>query len=186
MGRSPEIVEDQVTYPLVSSLQGLPEVKAVRANSMFGMSFIFIIFDDNTDLYFARTRVLERLSTVQAQLPSGVVPTLGPDGTGVGHVFWYTVESDEHDLATLRSVQDWYIRYKLAAVDGVAEVASIGGYLKQYQVDVNPEKLRAYNISISEVINAIQRSNNEVGGKLIEVSSAEYFVRGQGYIKGKS
>src|SRR4030042_3550860 len=128
MGRSPEIVEDQVTYPLVSSLQGLPEVKAVRANSMFGMSFIFVIFDDNTDLYFARTRVLERLSTIQSQLPPGVKPVLGPDGTGVGHVFWSTVESDKHDLAALRAIQDWYIRYKLSSVDGVADVASIGGF----------------------------------------------------------
>jgi copper/silver efflux system protein len=186
MGRSPEIVEDQVTYPLVSALQGLPEVKAVRANSMFGMSFIFVIFEDNTDLYFARTRVLERLSTVQNQLPPGAVPVLGPDGTGVGHVYWYTVESDNHDLATLRSVQDWYIRYKLASVEGVAEIASIGGFIKQYQVDINPDRLRAYNVSISEIVNAIQRSNNEVGGKLLEVNDAEYFVRGQGYIKEKS
>src|SRR5690554_2143040 len=185
MGRSPQIVEDQVTYPLVSGLQGLPDVKAVRANSMFGMSFIFVIFEDNTDIYFARTRVLERLSTIQSQLPAGVTPTLGPDGTGVGHVFWYTVESDQHDLGTLRAIQDWYIRYKLSAVDGVAEVASIGGYVKQYQVDVNPDKLRAYDISTSDVISAIQRSNNEVGGKIIEASDAEYFVRGQGYIQSK-
>jgi copper/silver efflux system protein len=183
MGRSPEIIEDQVTYPLVSALQGLPDVKAVRANSMFGMSFIFVIFDDAADQYFARTRVLERLSTVQAQLPPGVTPVLGPDGTGVGHVYWYTVESDEHDLATLRSIQDWYIRYKLSAVEGVAEVASIGGFLRQYQVDVNPDKLRAYDVSISDVVNAVQRSNSEVGGKLLEISDAEYFVRGQGYIK---
>ena len=185
MGRSPQIVEDQVTFPIVSGLQGLPDVKAVRANSMFGMSFVFVIFDDNVDLYFARSRVIERMNTIQAQLPTGVVPTLGPDGTGVGHVFWYTVEGKDYDLGTLRSVQDWYIRYKLAAVDGVAEVASIGGYVKQYQVDVNPNDLRAYNLTVSDVVNAVQRSNNEVGGKIVEVSDAEYFVRGQGYIKSK-
>lgn len=183
MGRSPQIVEDQVTYPIVSALQGLPEVKAVRGSSMFGMSFVFVIFGDNTDLYFARTRVLERLSTVKTQLPGGVTPTLGPDGTGVGHVFWYTLDSKQHDLGTLRSIQDWYVRYKLASVEGVAEVASIGGFVKQYQVDIDPVKLRAYNVSTSDVASAIQRSNSEVGGKLIESSSAEYFIRGQGYIK---
>src|ERR1035437_6190873 len=183
MGRSPQIVEDQVTYPLVSALQGLPEVKAVRGSSMFGMSFVFVIFGDNTDIYFARTRVLERLSTVKAQLPGGVTPTLGSDGTGVGHVFWYTLDSKQYDLANLRSIQDWYVRYKLASVEGVAEVASIGGFVKQYQVDIDPVKLRAYNISTSDVSSAIQRSNSEVGGKIIESNSAEYFIRGQGYIK---
>ncbi len=185
MGRSPQIIEDQVTFPIVSGLQGLPDVKAVRANSMFGMSFVFVIFDDNVDAYFARSRVLERMNTIQAQLPSGVVPSLGPDGTGVGHVYWYTVESKDYDLGTLRSIQDWYVRYKLSSVEGVAEVASIGGYVKQYQVDVNPSDLRAYNLTVSDVVNAVQRSNNEVGGKIIEVSNAEYFVRGQGYIKSK-
>ena len=185
MGRSPQIIEDQVTFPIVSGLQGLPDVKAVRANSMFGMSFVFVIFEDNVDLYFARSRVIERMNTIQAQLPASVVPTLGPDGTGVGHVFWYTVEGKDYDLGTLRSIQDWYIRYKLAAVDGVAEVASIGGYVKQYQVDVNPNDLRAYNLTVSDVVSAVQRSNNEVGGKIVEVSDAEYFVRGQGYIKSK-
>lgn len=183
MGRSPQIVEAQLTFPIVSSLQGLPEVTAVRAASMFGMSFVFVIFEDNTDIYFARTRVLERLSTVRASLPPGVTPSLGPDGTGVGHVFWYTVEGKGYDLGTLRAVQDWYIRYKLASVEGVAEVASIGGFVRQYQVDINPIQLRAYNITVSDVINAIQRSNNEVGGKIIEASDAEYFVRGQGYIR---
>jgi Cu(I)/Ag(I) efflux system membrane protein CusA/SilA len=186
MGRSPQIIEDQVTYPIVSGLQGLPQVKAVRATSMFGMSFVFVIFDDGVDTYFARTRVLERMNTIQAQLPSGVVPSLGPDGTGVGHVFWYTVEGKGYDLGTLRAIQDWYIRYKLSSVDGVAEVASIGGFVKQYQVDVNPNDLRAHNITISEVVNAIQRSNNEVGGKILEISDAEYFIRGQGYIQSKN
>jgi Cu(I)/Ag(I) efflux system membrane protein CusA/SilA len=185
MGRSPEIVEAQLTFPLVSALQGLASVKAVRATSMFGMSFVFVIFEDNTDIYFARTRVLERLSTIKGQLPPGVTPTLGPDGSGVGHVYWYTVEGEGYDLGTLRSVQDWYIRYKLSAVEGVAEVASIGGFVKQYQVDIDPVKLRAYNVTPAMVMNAIQRSNNEVGGKLIEVSDAEYFIRGQGYIQSK-
>lgn len=186
MGRSPQIVEDQVTYPIVSGLQGLPQVKAVRAASMFGMSFVFVVFDDGVDTYFARTRVLERMNTIQAQLPAGVVPSLGPDGTGVGHVFWYTVEGDGYDLGTLRSIQDWYIRYKLSSVDGVAEVASIGGFVRQYQVDINPNDLRAYNLTVSDVVNAIQKSNNEVGGKLLEISDAEYFVRGQGYIQSKN
>lgn len=186
MGRSPQIIEDQVTYPIVSGLQGLPQVKAVRATSMFGMSFVFVIFDDGVDTYFARTRVLERMNTIQAQLPPGVVPSLGPDGTGVGHVFWYTVEGKGYDLGTLRAIQDWYIRYKLSSVDGVAEVASIGGFVKQYQVDVNPNDLRAHNITISDVVNAIQRSNNEVGGKILEISDAEYFIRGQGYIQSKN
>lgn len=193
MGRSPQIIEDQITYPLTSSLQGLAGVKAVRGSSMFGMSFVFVIFDDATDLYFARTRVAERLSVVKAQLPPAAVPTLGPDGTGVGHVFWYTVENTsdtntnkkatKHDLAELRAIQDWYIRYQLSAVEGVAEVASIGGFVRQYQVDVDPMRLRAYNLSMNEVVSAIQRNNSEVGGKLIEMNSSEYFVRGQGYIR---
>lgn len=185
MGRSPQIIEDQVTFPIVSGLQGLPDVKAVRANSMFGMSFVFVIFNDNVDTYFARSRVLERMNTIQAQLPAGVVPSLGPDGTGVGHVYWYTVEGKDYDLGTLRSIQDWYVRYKLSSVEGVAEVASIGGFVKQYQVDVNPNSLRGYNLTVSDVVNAIQRSNNEVGGKILVVSDAEYFIRGQGYIKSK-
>jgi Cu(I)/Ag(I) efflux system membrane protein CusA/SilA len=182
MGRSPEIVEQQVTYPISSALQGLPEVKAVRASSMFGMSFVFVIFNDNTDLYFARNRVIEKLALVRSELPPNVTPILGPDGTGVGHVFWYTVEGKNYDLATLRSVQDWYLRNKLVSVEGVAEIASIGGFVKQYQVDIDPNKLRAYNVTIGELAGAIQRNNNEVGGKLLEISNAEYFVRGQGYI----
>ncbi|MCX6173878.1 MAG: CusA/CzcA family heavy metal efflux RND transporter [Ignavibacteriales bacterium] len=185
MGRSPQIIENQITFPIVSGLQGLPHVKAVRATSMFGMAFVFVIFEDGVDTYFARTRVLERMNTIQAQLPGGVVPSLGPDGTGVGHIYWYTVEGKGFDLGALRAVQDWYIRYKLSSVDGVAEVASIGGFVKQYQVDVNPTDLRAYNLTVSDVVNAVQRSNNEVGGKILEVSDAEYFVRGQGYIKSK-
>ena len=182
MGRSPEVVEQQVTYPISSALQGLPEVKAVRATSMFGMSFVFVIFNDNTDLYFARNRVVEKLALVRSQLPANATPILGPDGTGVGHVFWYTVEGKTYDLATLRSVQDWYLRNKLVSVEGVAEIASIGGFVKQYQVDIDPTKLRAYNVTVNELVSTIQRNNNEVGGKLLEISNAEYFVRGQGYI----
>jgi copper/silver efflux system protein len=182
MGRSPEIVEQQVTYPISSALQGLPEVKAVRATSMFGMSFVFVIFNDNTDLYFARNRVAEKLALVRSQLPANATPILGPDGTGVGHVFWYTVEGRTYDLATLRSIQDWYLRNKLVSVEGVAEIASIGGFVKQYQVDIDPIKLRAYSVTVNDLVSAIQRNNNEVGGKLLEISDAEYFVRGQGYI----
>ncbi|MBM2814771.1 MAG: metal ion efflux pump, family, inner rane protein [Ignavibacteria bacterium] len=185
MGRSPDIIEQQVTYPLVTNLQGLPGVKAVRASSMFGMSFIFVIFEDNVDIYFARTRVLERLATISSSLPNGVTPVLGPDGTGVGHVYWYTVEGKGYDLGTLRTLQDWFIRYKLVSVPGVSEIASIGGYVRQYQVDIDPSKLRSYNVSTSDVVNTIQRSNNEVGGKLLELNDAEYFVRGQGYIQDK-
>ncbi len=186
MGRSPEIVEQQITYPISSALQGLPDVKAVRATSMFGMSFVFVIFEDNVDVYFARNRVIEKMALVQAQLPPGVTPVLGPDGTGVGHVFWYTVDGPGYDLATLRSIQDWYLRYKLVSVDGVAEVASIGGFVKQFQVDVDPLRMRAYQVTVADIAAAIQRNNNEVGGKLLEISDAEYFVRGQGYITSTS
>ncbi len=185
MGRSPQVVEDQVTYPLASALQGLPDVKAVRASSMFGMSFIFVIFNDGVDLYFARQQVSERLIAARASLPAGATPVLGPDGTGVGHVFWYTVEGKGYDLATLRGIQDWFIRYKLAAVDGVAEVASIGGFVRQYQVDVDPERLREYGLAFGDVVTAVQRGNNEVGGKLLESSDAELLVRGQGYLRDR-
>ncbi len=182
MGRSPQLVEDQITFPLTTALQGIPEVHAIRAQSMFGMSFIFIIFEEKTDLYWARSRVLEKLSVVQPLMPQGAKIQLGPDGTGVGHVFWYTVEG-KYDLGTLRAIQDWYIKLNLQGVAGVAEVASIGGFVKQYQVDIDPNKIKAYNVSMSEIRNAIMRSNNDVGGKILEISDAEYFVRGQGYIQ---
>ncbi|MCX6143826.1 MAG: CusA/CzcA family heavy metal efflux RND transporter, partial [Ignavibacteriales bacterium] len=181
MGRYPQIIEDQVTFPLVTALQGIPAVHAVRAQSMFGMSFVYLIFDESTDIYWARSRVLEKLSTIQSALPQGVKMQLGPDGTGVGHVFWYTVEGKQ-DLGTLRAIQDWYIKLNLQGVPGVAEVASIGGYVRQYQVNVNPEKMKAFGITLSDIKTAVMRSNNEVGGKIIEMSDAEYFVRGQGYI----
>src|SRR5207248_4958177 len=143
-GRSPQEVEDQITYPLTVSLQGLPGVRVVRASSAFGFSMINVIFEDNVDLYWARTRVLERLNLVTAQLPAGVVPTLGPDATGIGQVFWYTLESDQMNLRDLRTLQDWFVRYQLNSVPGVAEVASVGGYVQQYQIDVDPNRLRAY------------------------------------------
>ncbi len=182
MGRSPQLIEDQVTFPLTTALQGIPEVHAIRAQSMFGMSFIFIIFEEKTDLYWARSRVLEKLSVVQPLMPQGSKVQLGPDGTGVGHIFWYTVEG-KSDLGTLRAVQDWYIKLHLQGVPGVAEVASIGGYVKQYQIDIDQNKMKAYNVSITDVRNAVMRSNNDVGGKILEISDAEYFVRGQGYIQ---
>jgi Cu(I)/Ag(I) efflux system membrane protein CusA/SilA len=181
-GRSPQEVEDQVTYPLTVNLQGLPGVRTVRSSSAFGFSMINIIFEDDVDVYFARTRVLERLNLASGFLPPGVVPTLGPDATGVGQVFWYTVEGP-YDSGTLRSLQDWFIRYQLNSVPGVAEVASIGGFVRQYQIDVDPVKLRAYNMPISTVFAAIQRSNNNVGAKVVEVNDMEYVVRGVGLIE---
>jgi copper/silver efflux system protein len=183
MGRSPKIMEDQITYPLVSNLQGLPKVKAVRAQSMFGMSFIYVIFEDNVDIYWARSRVLEKLNYASSFLPTGVIPTLGPDGTGVGHVYWYTVEGKDYDLAELRAIQDWYIRYQLNSVPGVAEVASVGGFVKQYQVDLDPNKLVAYDVNFNSIVDAIKNTNRDVGGKIIESNSIQMFVRGQGYVK---
>ncbi|MEO6940315.1 MAG: CusA/CzcA family heavy metal efflux RND transporter [Candidatus Kapaibacterium sp.] len=184
MGRSPQIVEDQITFPLVSALQGLPKVKDVRAQSMFGMSFIYVIFDEDAELYWARTRVLEKLATVQSTLPAGAKTSLGPDGTGVGQVFWYTVESTDkaHDLTSMRTLQDWFVKPQLQSVEGVAEVASIGGYVRLYQVNVDPEKLRAYGVTLDDVRASIQRSNNEVGGKIVEMNQREHFVRGLGYL----
>ncbi|HEX6189035.1 MAG TPA: CusA/CzcA family heavy metal efflux RND transporter [Pyrinomonadaceae bacterium] len=183
MGRSPQEVEDQVTYPLVTNLQGLPGVRVVRASSAFGFSMINIIFEDNVDLYWARTRVLERLNLVTAQLPQGVTPTLGPDATGVGQIFWYTLESDQMNLRDLRTLQDWFVRYQLNSVPGVAEVASVGGYVQQYQVDVDPNKLRSYGMPLSMVIEAIERSNKNVGGNVVEQSGQWAVVRGVGLIQ---
>jgi len=184
MGRSPQLVEDQITFPLVRALQGVPQVHAIRAASMFGMSFIYIIFNETTDLYWARSRVLEKLSTVQSALPQGAKMQLGPDGTGVGHVFWYTVEGN-YDLGTLRAIQDWYVKLNLQGIQGVAEVASVGGYVRQYQVDVDPNKMKGYSVTLADIRNAVMRSNNDVGGKILEVSDQEYFVRGQGYIQSQ-
>ena len=182
-GRSPQEVEDQVTYPLVTNLQGLPGVRVVRGSSAFSFSMINVIFEDSVDLYWARTRVLERLNLVTAQLPSGVLPTLGPDATGVGQIFWYTLESDQMNLRDLRTLQDWFVRYQLNSVPGVAEVASVGGYVQQYQVDVDPNKLRSYSIAVSTVVEAVQRSNNNVGGNVIEQAGQWAVVRGIGLIQ---
>jgi len=182
MGRAPQLVEDQITFPLVTALQGVPQVHAIRAQSMFGMSFIYIIFQESTDPYWARSRVLEKLSTIQATLPPGAKMQLGPDGTGVGHVYWYTLEGP-YDLGTLRAIQDWYVKLNLQGINGVAEVASVGGYVRQYQVDVDPLRMKAYGVSLADIRYAVVRSNNDVGGKLLEVSDAEYFIRGQGYIQ---
>src|SRR5947208_971258 len=182
-GRSPQEVEDQVTYPLVTNLQGLAGVRVVRASSAFGFSMINVIFEDNIDLYFARTRVLERLNLVTHQLPELVVPTIGPDATGVGQVFWYTLESEQLNPRDLRTLQDWFVRYQLNSVPGVAEVASVGGYVQQYQVDVDPNKLRAYNIPLSTIVQAVQRSNNNVGGNVVEQAGQWAVVRGIGLIE---
>src|SRR5215208_5720266 len=182
-GHSPQEVEDQVTYPLTTNLQGLAGVRVVRSQSAFGFSMIYVVFEDDVDLYFARTRVLERMSLVTKSLPAGVAPTLGPDATGVGHVFWYTVESPTLSLRELRTLQDWFIRYQLNAVPGVAEVASVGGHVQQYQVDVDPNRLRAYNLPLSAVVAAVRGSNLNVGGSVLESNGAWLIVRGVGLIE---
>jgi Cu(I)/Ag(I) efflux system membrane protein CusA/SilA len=183
MGRSPQEVEDQITYPLTVSLQGLPGVRVVRSTSAFGFSMINVIFEDAVDVYFARTRVLERLNLLAKSLPPGVAPTLGPDATGVGHVFWYTVEGQGYSLQDLRSLQDWFIRYQLNAVPGVAEVASVGGTVRQYQIDVDPNRLRAFRMPLSAVVDAVLRSNRNVGGNVVEASGTWSVVRGLGLIE---
>ncbi len=183
-GQAPQVVEDQVTYPLTTAMLGVPFAKAVRGYSFFGYSFVYIIFEDGTDMYWARSRVLEYLNYVAGRLPEGVAPTLGPDATGVGWVFEYAIDGgDQYDLQQLRSIQDWFLRYELMSVPGVAEVASIGGYVKQYQVEVDPNKLLAYDVPLSKVRSALQRSNNDVGGRLVEMGETEFMVRGLGYIQ---
>ena len=184
-GQAPQVVEDQVTYPLTTAMLSVPRSKIVRGYSFFGYSFVYIIFEDGTDMYWARSRVLESLNFVSSKLPEGVTPTLGPDATGVGWVYEYALvdKTGKHDLAQLRSIQDWYLRYPLQTVHGVAEVASVGGYVKQYQVEVDPNALQAYGITLAKVKQAIKRSNNDVGGRLIEVAETEYMVRGLGYIR---
>jgi CzcA family heavy metal efflux pump len=183
MGRSPQVIEAQVTYPLVSNLQGIPKVKNIRGASMFGMSFVYIIFEDNVDIYWARTRVLERLNYAQRLLPQSVVPTLGPDGTGVGHIFWYHLEAKGMDLGEQRALQDWYVKFALQTVPGVAEVASFGGFEKQYQLVLDPLKMQYYNVSMMEVMDAVKTNNNDVGGRKFEMSDMSYIIRGLGYIK---
>src|SRR6188474_3581200 len=181
-GHSPQEVENKITYPMTVSLQGWRGVRAVRSQSAFGFSMIYAVFEDNVDLYFARARVLERMSLVAKALPVGVVPTLGPDATGVGHVFWYTLESPTLSLRDLRTVQDWFVRYQLNAVPGVAEVASVGGYVQQYQIDVDPNRLRQYGLPLSAVVSAVRDSNVNVGGNVLESNGAWLIVRGIGLI----
>ena len=185
MGRSPDLIEDQITYPIVSALISTPHVKAVRGFTDFGISYVYVIFQDGTDMYWARSRVVEYLQGIRGQLPDGVNPVIGPDATGVGWVFEYALvdETGEHSLADLRSFQDWYLRYWLASVPGVAEVASIGGFVKQYQVNVDPNKLAAFGLGVKQVIDAIKMSNNDVEGRLLEFAGREYMVRGRGYLK---
>lgn len=183
MGRSPQVIEDQVTYPLVSNLQGIPKVSNIRGSSMFGMSFVYVIFEDDVDIYWARTRVLERLNFAQRLLPAGATPSLGPDGTGVGHIFWYHLHAPQMDLGEQRALQDWYIKLALQTVPGVAEVASFGGFEKQYQLVVDPVKLQFYNLSLMEVMNKVKANNNDVGGRKFEMSGMAYIIRGLGYIK---
>jgi Cu(I)/Ag(I) efflux system membrane protein CusA/SilA len=184
-GQSPDLVEDQITYPISSSLLAAPKVNFVRGQSMFGMSFVYVIFEDGTDMYWARSRVLEYLSSAMDDLPEGVTPTLGPDATGVGWVFQYALSdtSGKNDLQQLRSLQDWNVRYALSSVPGVAEVASVGGYVKEYQVQVDPARLRAYGVSIHEVVRAVRESNEDVGGQTLEISGHEHVIRGRGYIE---
>ena len=183
MGRSPQIIEDQVTYPLVTYLQGLPQVKYVLGSSMFGMSFVYVIFDDETDVYWARERVLERLNYATRLLPEGVTPTLGPDGTGVGHILWYTFDAPGMDLGEQRAIQDWYVKFGLQNVQGVSEIASFGGFQKQYQVTLDPNKLNYYGLSVPEVIQSVRANNNEAGGRKFEMSDIGYIIKTTGYLK---
>jgi len=186
MGRSPQVIEDQITYPLVSNLQGIPKIKNVRGTSMFGMSFVYIIFEDDVDVYWARTRVLERLNYAQRLLPEGVTPSIGPDGTGVGHIFWYHLEAPNMDLGEQRSLQDWYVKFALQNVPGVAEVASFGGFQKQYQIVIEPHKLTYYGLTLMDVLKAVKSNNNDVGGRKFEMTDMSYIIRGLGYIKNIS
>ena len=183
-GQAPQIVQDQVTYPITTRMLGVPNAQVVRGYSFYGFSFVYVIFDDGTDPYWARSRVLEYLSGLSGSLPAGVAPSLGPDATGTGWAFIYALNSDRHDLGELRSMQDWYLRYQLTGVEGVAEVASIGGFVKQYQVIVDPIRLRAYNLSVSDIASAVERSNSEVGGRSLEMAEKEFILRVRGYAQG--
>ena len=191
-GRSPQDIEDQVTYPLTTALLGIPDVKTVRSFSMFGFSTIYVIFNENVEFYWSRSRILEKLNSLPSgTLPNNVQPTLGPDATALGQVFWYTLEGQDKDgnptggwdLQELRSIQDWTVRYALQSANGVAEVASIGGFVKEYQIDVNPIAMREYGIQLTDVFNAVRQSNLDVGARTIEVNRVEYMVRGLGFIK---
>lgn len=185
MGRSPQLVEDQITYPLVTNLQGIPKIKYVRGSSMFGMSFIYVIFEDDVDVYWARERVTERISTITNQLPQGATPQLGPDGTGVGHVLWYTLDAPDVDLGEQRAIQDWYVKFALQQVPGVSEIASFGGFQKQYQIAIDPTKLSHYKLTVPQVIAAVRSNNNEAGGRKFEMSDIGYIIKTSGYLKSK-
>src|SRR5215212_1502127 len=182
-GRSPQDVDNQVTYPLTTALTGTPGVKTIRSMSGFGFAMVFVIFKDDVDYYWARSRVLERINVAQQRLPSGVTPVLGPDATALGQIYWYTVEGEGFDLAELRSIQDWFVRYQLNAVEGVSEVASIGGFVKQYQIDVHPDKMRAHRVNLMDIMSAVSKANIDVGAKVIEQNGIEFFIRGVGFIK---
>lgn len=183
MGRSPQLIEDQITYPLVTNLQGIPKIKYVRGSSMFGMSFIYVIFEDDVDVYWARERVLERISTISKTLPNGATPQLGPDGTGVGHVLWYTLDAPDTDLGEQRAIQDWYVKFALQNVPGVSEIASFGGFQKQYQIAIDPNKLLFYKLTVPQVISAVRSNNNEAGGRKFEMSDIGYIIKTSGYLK---
>lgn len=183
-GQAPQVVEDQVTYPLTTAMLSVPRSKVVRGFSFFGVSFVYIIFEDGADVYWARSRVLEYLNFASSRLPKGITPTLGPDATGLGWVFQYVVVGAQHSLAELRTLQDWFIRYQLTKAHGVAEVASVGGFVQQYQVIVDPRKLQAYGIPLSTVSRVIAESNRDVGGRVVEMTETEYMVRGKGYLRG--
>ena len=187
-GQAPQVVEDQVTYPLTTAMLSVPGARTVRGYSFFGDSYVYVIFNEKTDLYWARSRVLEYLSQVAPSLPAEATPQLGPDATGVGWVYVYALvdKTGKHDISQLRSLQDWFLKYELQTVEGVSEVAAIGGMVKQYQVTVNPEKLRAFGIPLAHIQNAIKRANQEVGASVIEMAEAEYMVRATGYIKRSS
>jgi Cu(I)/Ag(I) efflux system membrane protein CusA/SilA len=185
-GQAPQVVEDQVTYPLTTAMLSVPKSKVVRGFSFFGVSFVYVIFEDGTDLYWARSRVLEYLNSAARRLPSGVAPSLGPDATGVGWVYQYVVRGAQKSLADLRTVQDWYVRYGIAKAEGVAEVASVGGFVKEYSVIIDPRRLQSLGISIATVRDAISASNMDVGGRTIELAETEFAVRGRGYIKSLS
>ena len=183
-GRSPQEVEDQVTYPLSVNLQGLAGIKAVRATSEFGFSMVNLIFEDSVDFYFARQRILERLSIAATFLPEGVNPYLAPDANALGQIFWYTVEGEGQDIGRLRAIQDWFVRYQLYSVPGVAEVASVGGFPIEYQIDIDPNKLRGFGVTLGELDSAVARSNSAVGGRVIQKANSEYLVRSMGWIRG--
>src|SRR4030043_1390740 len=193
MGRSPKDIEDQVTYPLTTTLLGIPGVQSIRSTSMFGMSFIYVIFKDNVEFYWSRSRILEKLNSLSAgTLPAGVQPSLGPDATALGQIFWYTLEGRDPktgqpnggwDPQELRTIQDFYVKYGLSSAEGVSEVASVGGFIKEYQVDLNPEALKAFNLSVMDVMNAVRKSNLDIGAETIELNNVEYIIRGLGYVK---